>query len=83
MFCSGASSKKEKSKDENSDLFLKSACSCYIHLGGLKKKGDKRMLAAAGLVIVRAACSYICSLLVMAANSVDASFCRMRRLIYN
>lgn len=48
-----------------------------------KKKGDKRILAAIGLVIVRAAFSYFCSLLVMVANSVDASFCRMRRLIYN
>lgn len=53
-------------------------------MGGLKKKkGDKRILAAVGLVIVKAALSYFCSLLVMVANSVDASFCRMRRLIYN
>lgn len=48
-----------------------------------KKRGDKRLLAAVGFVIARAAFSYSRSLLVMIANSVDASFCRRRRLIYN
>lgn len=76
----------KKSKGDNSVLFLIPGRACYIHWGGLFKKtkqGDKGILAAIGLVIVRAAFSYFCSLLVLVANSVEASFCRMRRLIYN
>lgn len=48
-------------------------------------KADKRILAAVGFLIVRTTFRVFpfYSLLVRVANSVDASFCCTRRLIYN